>query len=117
MQKKVKSKLNDILFVVVCLSCATYSFYTFWQSLNKSLIKNEKPIATITFKYKTAQRKFADDLIWDRLQQSSPVYEGDTIRTAPLSEATIHFADGNIMNLQEILWLVFLSKLMVLKLI
>jgi len=101
MQKKVKSKLTDVLFVLVCLSGASYNFYRFWQSWNKAQTKNEKPIATITFKYKTAQRKFLDDLIWDRLRQESPVYEGDTIRTAPLSEATIYFNDGNIMDLQE----------------
>nr|MCR5046926.1 FecR family protein [Treponema sp.] len=62
---------------------------------------NEKPIATITFKHKTAQRKFQERMIWDRLRQHSPVYDGDTIRTAAESEATIYFEDGNIMELGE----------------
>jgi len=40
-------------------------------------------------------------MIWDRLRQHSPVYDGDTIRTAAESEATIYFEDGNIMELGE----------------
>ena len=100
-QKKIKSLLAEIFFVCFCLFGCGYSIYQFWLSLNKALTKNEEQIATITFKYKTAQRKFEDDLLWDRLQQHSPIYDGDTIRTAPLSEATIYFNDGNIMNLYE----------------
>ncbi|MBO4546684.1 MAG: FecR domain-containing protein, partial [Treponema sp.] len=70
--------------------------------MNLSLTKlNEKPIAKITFKYKTAQRKFEERMIWDRLRQHSPIYDGDTIRTAGMSEATIYFEDGNVMDLGE----------------
>lgn len=102
MQKKAKLRLTESLFVLLCLACSAFSVSQFWTALNKSLFKlNEEPIATISFKYKTAQRRFLDDLLWDRLRQESPVYEGDTIRTAPLSEATIYFKDGNIMDLQE----------------
>lgn len=101
MQKKVKLRLAEIIFVFLCFCCSAFSVYQFWKCLNAALTKNEEPIATITFKYKTAQRKFIDDLVWDRLRQNSPVYEGDTIRTADLAEATIYFSDGNIMDLQE----------------
>lgn len=59
---------------------------------------NEQPIATITFKYKTAPRKFMDRVVWDRLRQDSPVYNGDTIHTATLSEANIWFNDENVMD-------------------
>ncbi len=58
-------------------------------------------MATITFKHKTAQRKFEERMVWDRLRQDSPIYDGDVIRTAPESEATIYFSDGNIMELGE----------------
>lgn len=99
--RKIRSLLAEFFFIFVCLFGCGYSIFQFWQSLNKSLTKNEEPIAIITFKYKTAQRKFIDDILWDRLRQESPIYEGDTIRTAPLSEATIYFNDGNIMSLYE----------------
>ena len=102
MQKKTKSRLVDVLVILVCLAGSAISVWQFWKELNKTLVKlNDEPIATITFKYKTAQRKFSDDLVWDRLRQNSPVYNGDTIRTADFSEATIYFNDGNIMDLSE----------------
>lgn len=99
MQKKAKSRLTEFLFVSICLIGAAASIWKFYKILNESLIKDETPIANITFKWKVAQRQFQDDLLWDRLQQMSPVYNGDTIRTAPASEATIYFTDGNIIEL------------------
>lgn len=62
---------------------------------------NEQPIATITLKYKTAQRKFMDRVDWNRLRQDSPVYNGDTIHTATLSEANIWFNDENVIEMIE----------------
>ncbi|MDR3167454.1 MAG: FecR family protein, partial [Treponema sp.] len=55
----------------------------------------------ITFKYKAAQRRFTDRLLWDRLQRESPVYDGDFIRTAESSEATITFNEGSMIDLEE----------------
>lgn len=101
MQKKARSLLSEIFFILVCLFGSAFSIYNFYRSFTETLTKNETPIATISFKYKTAQRKFNDNLIWDHLRQDAPVYEGDTIRTASLAEATIYFNDGNIMDLQE----------------
>ncbi|MDR2143881.1 MAG: FecR family protein [Treponema sp.] len=64
--------------------------------------QTEQPIATITFKYKAAQRRFADRVLWDRLRKESPVYEGDFIRTAEISEATVTFAGGSsVIDLAE----------------
>jgi hypothetical protein len=64
--------------------------------------QTEEPIAVITFKYKAAQRRFADRVLWDRLKKESPVYDGDFIRTAEISEATVTFAGGStIINLEE----------------
>lgn len=108
-KKKKSTKFRDslkiiatVLFLLSCAGGAYYSIKQFYESINASLTKlNERPIATITFKYKTAQRKFEERTVWDRLKQNSPVYDGDTIRTAPESEATIYFEDGNIMELGE----------------
>lgn len=96
------SLFSDIVFVAVCLVCACLSFQNFWYNLNKSLTKlDSEPIAVITFKYHTAQRKFMERVVWDRLRQNSPVYDGDTVRIAPQSEATVYFTDGNIIDLSE----------------
>jgi len=108
MKKKTRYRSSSsllipfILAILVCIAGAALNFYFFYNSVNRSLTKlNEAPIATITFKYKTAERKFIDRMVWDRLRQTSPLYNGDIIRTERLSEATINFTDGNIMELSE----------------
>ena len=108
MKKKTRSRSSNSLLlpflitIFICLIGATTNSWLFYTSFFRALTKqNEQPIATITFKYKTAQRKFLDRVVWDRLRQESPVYNGDTIHTAALSEATIWFNDGNVMDLME----------------
>ncbi|MGP1459311.1 MAG: hypothetical protein ACTTKL_08370 [Treponema sp.] len=117
MKKKTKSKsktslLLFLLVMFISFSGAAVNSALFYRSFFRSLSKmNEEPIATITFKYKVAQRKFLERVVWDRLRNNSPVYDGDTIHTAKLSEATIWFADGNVMELSEdTMAQVFLSK-------
>lgn len=111
MQKKrnTRSRVLDTLVVLFCLCGIVLNIRFFWRDLNRTLSKlNEEPIATITFKYKSAQRKFSDRVLWDRLQQESLVYNGDTIRTAELSEATIRFhTNGEIILLDNSLVQVF----------
>ena len=92
MKKRTKFRLrNDLavpfwISIFICLLGAASSFQMFYKSFFRALEKmNEEPIAIITFKYKTAQRKFLERVVWDRLRQNSPVYNGDTIHTAELS--------------------------------
>ncbi len=101
-QAKKRSLYSDIFVTILCLLGFYLSLQFFYFAVNRSLDKiNETPIGTITFKYKTAQRKLLDRVLWDRVKQNSPVYNGDIVRTAELSEATITFIDGNIMNLYD----------------
>lgn len=104
MQKKesIQSRIEDVLVVLICLVGIGISLRAFITELNAVLVKlNESPVATITFKYRTAQRRTLDRILWDRLRQESPVYNGDTIRTAERSEATLHFSDGSSVGLTE----------------
>ena len=108
MKKKTKFRLkNDLaipfwIAILLCLIGAATNSLLFRNSFFRALEKlNEEPIARITFKYKTAQRKFIERVVWDRLRQNSPVYNGDTIHTAELSEATIWFLDGTTLDLAE----------------
>ena len=104
MQKKIRSRLNNkfCIAIFICLTGAAASFIGFYKNFTATLSKlNEEPIATISFKYKTAQRKILERLVWDRLKQESPLYNGDTIHTADSAEATITFTDGNRIDLFE----------------
>jgi hypothetical protein len=101
--KKTKLSRNGILFYVFCVAGILFSLNLFRLDLYKTLTRQaEEPIGTITFKYKAAQRRFSDRVLWDRLQKESPVYNGDFIRTAELSEATVTFQGGRaVVNLPE----------------
>lgn len=96
-RRNTTSRLRDLLAILICLSTAAYSLWLFWKDFNAVMEKNnELPIASVSWKYKAAQRKFSDRLIWDRLQQDSPVYNGDTIRTAAGAETTVSFANSEL---------------------
>ena len=91
---------TDITVVVLSLLVIFASSFLFVKNLNRTFSRNDKtPVATVTFKYKSVQRKFLDRAVWDRPQQNSPVYNGDTIRTSPEAEATLYFVDRNVVEL------------------
>ncbi|MBR5965629.1 MAG: hypothetical protein IK015_05895 [Treponema sp.] len=91
-----------ILTVLFCACGAAANIWLFCRSYFMAMSRlDQTPIATITFKYKAAQRKFIDRSLWTRLVQNSPVYNGDTLHTGELSEATVHFTDGNELELSE----------------
>ena len=93
------SVLQDIAVVVFSLAAVLFTALLFYRDVNKTLERSDKiPVATVSYKYKSVQRKFLDRSVWDRPVQYSPVYNGDIIRTAPLSEATINFPDQNVIN-------------------
>ncbi len=91
-KRNTPSRIPDVLIVLICLTGIIISLWMFWNDVNTTLTKqSETPVGRIEFKRKYAQRRFTDSVVWDRLQQSSPVYNGDTIRTASLSLANITF--------------------------
>ena len=90
----------DISVVILSLLVFFASSFLFVKNLNRTFSRTDKtPVATVTFKYKSVQRKFLDRAVWDRPQQNSPVYNGDTIRTSPEAEATLYFVDRNVVEL------------------
>lgn len=104
MQKKIKfrSPLIDFLVVVFCLSVSGCFIWLFWQDLNKTTSRTDKDaIATISFKHNIAQRKYSDRIVWERLQQNTPLYDNDFIRTVDLAQATITFRDGTTLDVYE----------------
>ena len=61
----------------------------------------ENKIGEIQFTSKTAQRKYANQVIWERVNSNTPVFNGDSIRTADSSEAVINLQDGTEISLHE----------------
>ena len=99
---KFKSPVLDTFVVLLTLSVAAYFGYTFWKDLNSTATRSDKEkIAIITFKNRIAQRKFDDRVVWERIDKSTPLYNGDLVRTADLAEAVITFNDGSEVNIYE----------------
>ncbi|MCR5172576.1 MAG: hypothetical protein K6B73_06910 [Treponema sp.] len=104
MQKKIKfrSPLIDFFVVVFCLSVSGCFIWLFWQDLNRTTNRTDKDaIATISFKHNIAQRKYSDRIVWERVQQNTPLYDNDFIRTVDLAQATITFKDGTTLDVYE----------------
>ncbi|MDR3020095.1 MAG: hypothetical protein LBU66_04250 [Treponema sp.] len=99
---KKKSYFADILVIIICVFGFFLCLFLFQRDLNATFLRQGKqPVGTITFRYNMAQRRFEDRLIWDRLRNDSPLYNGDIIRTADLSEATITFLNEDKINLSS----------------
>ena len=89
---RLRSRLLDFFVVIICLLACYYSLSLFWKELNAFTTRTDiTEIAEIQYKYKVAQRKFNDRVVWERVQQHSPIYNADTIRTADGALATISF--------------------------
>jgi hypothetical protein len=101
-QNKNFSSKKDFILYLVCAAGILVSLNLFRLDLYRTLTRQaEQPVGTITFKYNAAQRRFIDRVLWDRLRRESPVYDGDFIRTAELSEATVTFVSGAVIDLAE----------------
>src|SRR5271157_5574126 len=95
-------KINNDLFAVgisalVIMTCSALLYAELTRRVESS---GAKQIGTIVFKREVAQRKYASQVIWEDLEQNTPVYNNDTVRTAEMSEARINL-NGTYVNLDE----------------
>ena len=98
----MKSLTRDILFSLVCfIIILTASVLLYFQLTARISHIQAEQIGTISFKRKVAERKFSERSIWEGLDQLSPVYNYDSIRTASNSEAIVHLQNGTEIMLDE----------------
>ncbi|GHU06853.1 hypothetical protein FACS1894151_00330 [Spirochaetia bacterium] len=105
-------KLADFVVMLLCIGGTALFLYFFWNDFNQTLTRqNDTPIGMIVIKRNTAQRRFVDRMLWDRLQRKSPIYNGDYIRTSELSEATLILDGmGNFEITENTLLQIFSAK-------
>ncbi|GHV74683.1 hypothetical protein AGMMS49940_19850 [Spirochaetia bacterium] len=104
-----KWDVRNYLVVLFCLLGALFCIRLFWIDLNQTFNRFSRStertgtgaLGTVVWKNGIVQRRFSDRVLWERLQEVSPVYEGDYIRTGEKSEATIQFTGGLNINLEE----------------
>ena len=93
---------GDFWMVTVSAAVITlFSFLLYQDMTRRHDAGSQQRIGTITFKHRVAQRKFFSQVIWEDLQQSEPLYNNDTIRTANLSDAVIQLSDGTRIDIGE----------------
>lgn len=98
----MKSLTRDILFSLACfIILLTASVLLYFQLTARISHVNAEQIGTISFKRKIAERKFSERSIWEGLDQLSPIYNYDSIRTASNSEAIVHLGNGTEIMLDE----------------
>lgn len=98
-----KASIADILLFILCSLGAVAALGLYYKDINSwSLKNNEVAVAKIYFKKNVVQRKFIDNDIWERVNQESPIYNGDKIRTASDSEIHAQFEKtGTKIQLKE----------------
>ncbi|HSA15210.1 MAG TPA: FecR family protein [Spirochaetota bacterium] len=79
----------------------TFSLLFYFDVTRKVDLSGSEVVGTLTFKRKIAQRKYSSQVVWEDVQQKTPVYNYDSIRTAELSEAVIKLKDGTEISLDE----------------
>ena len=99
----------SIVVAIAFASLCSYYLYREFTS-HESKIGGEK-IGTITFKKRSASRRFSESVMWEEIAQESPVYNYDAIRTLEYSSAVISLNDGSSIELdQNTMLVVILSQ-------
>ncbi|HNX60752.1 MAG TPA: FecR domain-containing protein, partial [Spirochaetota bacterium] len=92
---------KDIIVTGIALAIISSSSYGLYRDFVQTSSGTQKQIGTITYKKKTAERKFTSRSTWENLSQQAPVYNRDSIRTAEGASAVINLSDGTVLDLDE----------------
>lgn len=91
---------SDLLFLGISAFFSAALLTLFFLDTPKSRAgKDGKPVGEIVFKKKTAERKSESEVIWESVQRTATLFNGDSIRTVPEAEAVIRLQDGTEINL------------------
>lgn len=98
---KLYSKFRkEIQVGALSLFVFAISLFLFWKEDTADFGEGRKEtVGNITFKYRTAQRKFSDRMIWQDVEQNFPIFNHDSVRTDELSEAVITLSSGTKFEL------------------
>ncbi len=100
--KSLKSINSDIIVAVAGTAIvASFSLLLYLDFSRKIQAEGLKQIGTITFTREVAQRKYNDQVVWEKVEQHAPVFNFDSIRTADMSQAYIRLDDGTEINVDE----------------
>ena len=71
---RFKSVLANTSIVLLCMSACAFFVYLYVKDVHHSSVRTDKDeVAPISFKYRIAQRKYADRVVWEPLSNNSPL--------------------------------------------
>ncbi|MDZ4725366.1 MAG: FecR family protein [Leptospira sp.] len=94
-----KRDYRVLLLLILIIITFTSLFYI---DINRKIdIGDREVIGTIHFKNNIVQRKLEDQVVWETLENNSPLTNKDTIRSEAFSDAIIRLKDGTEINIDE----------------
>ncbi|MCF0241721.1 MAG: hypothetical protein HUK25_03735, partial [Treponema sp.] len=100
---KSTSKLITVLISIFCVIGMGVSLTLFINDFYKSETReDEEPIGVVLRKTRSVSRKFSDGSTWYALNEASPIYSGDWIRTGGSSELDLTWIIGDPVTGQTI---------------
>lgn len=106
----MKSWTNGLILLslLVAVLCSYFLYREFTARIYKS---GGEVIGTVTFKKRSASRRYTENVIWEDIAQESEIYNYDAIRTMEYSAAVISLKDGTKIELdQNTMLVVILSE-------
>lgn len=98
----MKSLSRGNILVASCVLVIIVSGTALYREITGVMqVSAKNAVGTIVFKKRTAVRKYAEFVIWENLENSSPVFNYDSIRTYPESAAYIKLNNGTEISLDE----------------
>ncbi len=98
----MRFSLSDILAVGIGAAVITTFSYLYYADVTARVNAGAgEVVGTVTYKRKTAERKYPGQVVWEDVDKEVPLYNNDSIRTADLSEAVIHLNDGTEIKMNE----------------
>ncbi|HRX15686.1 MAG TPA: hypothetical protein P5123_05200, partial [Spirochaetota bacterium] len=102
MKKNSKYLISDLIFTFACLLIMSGTSYALYQDINERIdFSKNQQVGHIVFKRNSAQRKYASYSVWEHLNQKSPLYNKDTIRTSENSDVRLVLEGGIEVALEQ----------------
>ena len=95
-----RSVIPNVFIAGFCILGLSGSLWFLWKDFNSSGNK-QVPVGTVIWKTGTMQRLSSDRIQWERLNDYSVIYNGDTIRTPFFSGALIGLNNGEWLEILE----------------
>lgn len=94
-------KIDKLIPLVTISLMVLFSFMLYADFMKKYTQSKAGEIGTLTYKKLAAERRFADEVLWEDIDQNSKVYNCDYLRTTNNSGAVVHLKDNTNIEIGE----------------